>query len=300
MNFRFIAPVIAVALLGSTGLIARQDARERQVLVSVSGRNDAPTAGLPAEAFDVREDGKSMEVARVALAAPPSHLALVFDDSGALGSLSVIQPLRESLKQIVAAVSKAMPQTQVALIGGGDPPMMRTPFTADLAKFGPSIDQFSPRAQAGGGLLEAISMTLADLQQRKAERPVVIAFAAEDTTESARVKPNAIEAALKASGASLWALVYETQKRGDDLEITQAMGDRSAVLSDISRRSGGLERRMNSPQTVPQAFDRVMTLIASRYQVTYLRPAGATAPPRNFEVRSRKGGTVAAPRWAGQ
>jgi len=43
-----------------------------------------------------------------------------------------------------------------------------------------------------------------------------------------------------------------------------------------------------------------MTMIGSRYEVTYLRPEGSTSAPKTFEVRSRKGGTVAAPRWAGQ
>jgi hypothetical protein len=300
MNLRLLTPVVAAGLLCTSAVLWGQDARERHVLVSISGRNDAPTTGLTADAFDVREDGKTVEVARVAAAPPPTHLALVFDDSGALGSLSVIQPLRESLKNIVTTVSKTMPQTQIALVGAGDPPIMRTPFTGDLAKFGPTIDQFSPRAQAGGSLMEAINMTLSDLQQRKAVRPVVLVFVAEDSAETARVKPNVIEAALKSSGASLWTLVYESQKRGDDMEVTQAMGDRSAVVSDIAKRSGGVERRMNSTQMIPTTFDRVMTLITSRYQVTYLRPAGATAAPRNFEVRSRKGGTVAAPRWAPQ
>jgi hypothetical protein len=193
-----------------------------------------------------------------------------------------------------------MPGTQVALVGAADPPMMRMPFTADMAKLGVIVEQFSPRAQAGGTLLEAIHMTLGDLQQRKAARSVVVVFAAEDTSESARVKPNAIEAALRASGASLWALVYESRKTGDDMEVTQSMGDRSAVLSDIGKRSGGVERRLNSPQSLAPAFERVLTMIASRYEVTYLRPAGSTSAPKNFEVRSRKGGTVAAPRWAGQ
>jgi hypothetical protein len=296
---RLLALVVVVAL-AVPPLGAQEDPRARQVLVSITGRNDLPTAGLTADAFDVREDGKTVQVTAVAAAPPPTHLALVFDDSGSLGSLGVIQSLREVLKNVAATVGKSMPGTQVALIGAADPPLMRMPFTPDLTKFGPIVDQFSPRAQAGGALLETINMTLGDLQQRKAARPVLIVFAAEDTTEGARVKPNVIEASLKASGASLWSLIYESRKTGDDMEVTQAMGDRSAVLSDIGKRSGGVERRLNSPQSLPQAFDRVLTMIASRYQVTYQRPAGATAAPKNFEVRSRKGGTVAAPRWAGQ
>jgi hypothetical protein len=291
---------VAVALLSAPVLLARQDARERQVLVSITGRNDVPTTGLTAADFDVREDGKSVEVVRVAPAPPPSHLALVIDDSAALSSLGVVTSLRDALKAVIATVATSMKGTQVALVGTADPPLMRMAFTGDLSKADSVIEQFSPRSGAGGALLEALSLTLNDLQQRKATRPVVLVFLAEDSSENARVKPNVIEAALKAGGASLWTLAYESRKTGDDMEITQGMGDRSAVVSDINRRSGGVERRMNSPQSLAQAFSRMIAMIGSRYEVAYLRPAGATAAPRNFEVRSRKGGTVAAPRWAGQ
>ena len=51
----------------------------------------------------------------------------------------------------------------------------------------------------------------------------------------------------------------------------------AAVVSDVSRRSGGAERRMNSPQSLAQAVSRMVTMIGARYEVTYLRPAGATA-----------------------
>ncbi len=296
-----IASAVALALLSGPPLLAaRQDARERQVLVSITGRNDVPTAGLTAADFDVREDGKSVEVVKVAPAPPPSHLALVIDDSPTLGSQGLVQFVREALKGVVATAGTSMKGTQVALIGSADPPMMRMPFMADLSKAAAAIDQLSPRAGAGGALLETLSVTLGDLQQRKAARPVILVVLAEDSSENGRVKPNAIEASLKASGASLWTLSFESRQTGGDMEISQSMADRSAVASDISRRSGGAERRFNSPQSLAQAVSRMITMIGSRYEVTYLRPAGATAAPRNFEVRSRKGGTVAAPRWAGQ
>jgi hypothetical protein len=296
---RLIAPVVALALVSAPALLARQDARERQVLVSITGRNDVPTTGLTAADFDVREDGKSVEVARVAPAPPPSHLALGLDDSGAVAGLGVVPALRESLKIVINAVANTMKGTEVAVIGGADPSMMRLAFTADLMQAVPVVNQFGPRPQAGGTLLEALGMTVADLQQRKAARPVVVMFSAEDSSEAARVRGNTLESAVRASGASLWAVVLQARTTGDALGLSNT-GDRAMVLADVTKRSGGGERRVTSPQGVTQAFERVMTMIGARYEVTYLRPAGAKEAPRNFEVRSRKGGTVAAPRWAGQ
>jgi hypothetical protein len=296
---RFALSIMAVGVLASVGLIASQDARERQVLVSISGRDDAPTEGLTADAFDVRYDGKTVDVVRVAPAPPPSHLALVLDDSGAIGGLGVVPALRESMKIAINMVANRMKGTEVAVIGSADPPMMRLPFTAELMKAVPVVNEFGPRPQAGGTLLESLSLTIADLQQRKAARPVIVVFSAENSSEAARVRGNTLENALRESGASLWAVVFQARATGDELELSDS-GDRAMVLGEVTRRSGGLERRINSPQGLTQAFERVLTMIASRYDVTDLRPAGATGAPRNFEVRSRKGGTVAAPRWAGE
>jgi hypothetical protein len=295
--FRLVLSVAAVTLLSVPILSAPQDPRERQVFVSITGRNDAPTTGLTAEAFDVRYDGKSVEVVRVAPAPPPSHLALVLDDSGAVGGLGVVPALRESMKIAINMVANTMKGTEIAVIGGADPPMMRLAFTADLMQAVPVVNEFGPRPQAGGTLLEALSLTIADLQQRKAARPVVVLFSAEDSSEAARVRGNTLEGAVRTSGASLWAVVLQAKTTGDTLGLGNT-GDRAMVLADVTKRSGGVERRVNSPQGVTQAFERVMTMIQSRYEVTYLRPADAKGAPRNFEVRSRKGGTVSAPRWA--
>ena len=63
-----------------------------------------------------------------------------------------------------------------------------------------------------------------------------------------------------------------------------------------------LERVIKPSQTRVLSFINIVGhgMIGSRYEVTYRRPEGATGAPRNFEVRSRKGGTVAAPRWAAE
>jgi hypothetical protein len=201
------------------------------------------------------------------------------------------------MKIAINAIANTMKGTEVAVVGGADPPMMRLAFTGDLMQAVPVVNEFGPRPQAGGTLLEALSLTIADLQQRKAARPVVVMFSAEDSSEAARVRGNTLEAAVRASGASLWAVVLQARTTGDTLGLSNT-GDRAMVLADITKRSGGGERRVNSPQGVTQAFERIMTMIGSRYEVTYRRPEGATGAPRNFEVRSRKGGTVAAPQWA--
>jgi hypothetical protein len=160
---------------------------------------------------------------------------------------------------------------------------------------------------------------------------VIVAFLVEDNLEIAERKGEVAEAAVKNSKASLWSIVLQPQMRsnmgpaqeaeadlgrGDagrslgqitasmremaDAEDVNRLRDRGFVTGDVSRRSGGVERRAGSKQDIPRMFTRVLTMISSRYEVTYARPAGAPVPKR-FEVRLQgKSGTVAAPQWAAQ
>ncbi len=167
---------------------------------------------------------------------------------------------------------------------------------------------------------------------RNAPRPAIVAFLLEDNKEVAERKGEVVEAQVKASGASLWSIVLQPQMRsqmapvagdapaggfggrgGTDMslgDLTSMMNesasaedvnklrDRGYVMGDVSRRSGGVERRVGSKQDVGRMFTRVLTMISQRYAVTYARPAGAPVP-KKLEVRLQgKSGTVAAPQWA--
>jgi hypothetical protein len=298
-----ILPVLSVtslALLCLPVLSARQDVRERQVLVSVTGPNDVFTAGLGPDAFDVREDGQSVEIVRVAPAPPPSHVALVFNDPGVFnafnwrGNEDRVLQLREALTAAIGAVATELNGTQVAIFVGADP---LPGFSADLAQAALAVSQLGPRAR--GTILDALSLALGELQKREASHPVVVMLRGEG--DPARVRRTTLEDSVRKAGASLWGVVLETR-------TTEAAPPWPAitplswgtVLSDVTRRSGGVERRVNSMPGVLAALERVIGMAASRYEVTYRRRAGASVAPRNLEVRLRTGGSVAGPRWASQ
>ena len=62
--------------------------------------------------------------------------------------------------------------------------------------------------------------------------------------------------------------------------------ERAAVLGDVTRDSGGMNKVVLSAQGIEQAFNTVAALISSRYLVTYGRP-DAMVPPDKLEVTSR-------------
>jgi hypothetical protein len=331
MTRRFVVAVVALALAPLATLVprAQQEVGGYTVYVSVTGKNDVPVAELVAANFQVREDNQQREVRQVRPAPAPTHVAMLIDDGRAIDTLAMVPDFRKMLPGVFREAMKLLPGSLVAYWTLGEPPTRRVDFTNNITSIDAALAVFAGRPGPGASLLEAVYLSSGELRAQNAARPVIVAFLAEDNLEIAERKGEVVEAAVKASGASLWSIVLQHQMRSQmgpareaepddgrgatsqslgqitasmtemaDAEDVNRLRDRGYVLGDVSRRSGGVERRTGAKQDVPRVFSRVLTMIASRYEVTYARPAGAPVPKR-FEVRLQgKSGTVAAPQWA--
>ncbi len=335
MTRRFVVAIVALGLVPLVAPAPRAQQTEvggHTVYVSVTGRNDVPVAGLVAENFRVREDNQDRAILQVAAAPPPSHLALLIDDGRAVDALSMVQDFRKMLPAVFREAMKVMPGTEVAYWTLGEPPTRRVDFSANITSFDAALAVFAGRPGPGASFLEAVYLSAGELRARNAPRPAIVAFLVEDNLEVAERKGEVVEAQVKAAGASLWSVVLQPQMRsqmgpvgdggggggfgargGTDLslgDLTSMMNesasaedvnklrDRGYVMGDVSRRSGGVERRVGSKQGVGPMLSRVLTMISQRYAVSYARPAGAPVP-KKLEVRLQgKSGTVVAPQWA--
>jgi len=331
MTRRLVVAVVALALAPVATLVprAQQEVAGHTVYVSVTGRNDVPVAELTAANFQVREDGQQREVRQVRPAPPPTHVALLIDDGRAVDALAMVQDFRKMLPGVFREAMKLLPGANVAYWTLGEPPTRRVDFTTNITSIDAALAVFAGRPGPGASLVEAVYLSAGEMRAQNAARPVIVAFLVEDNLEIAERKGEVAETAVKAAGASLWSIVLQPQMRsnmgptadpesdggrGDtgrsmgqitasmremaDAEDVNRLRDRGFVTGDVSRRSGGVERRAGSKQDIPRMFTRVLTMISTRYEVTYARPAGAPVPKR-FEVRLQgKSGTVAAPQWA--
>ncbi len=335
MTHRFLVVIVALALVPLVARAPRAQQAEvggHTVYVSVTGRNDVPETGLVAANFRVREDNQDREILQVAAAPPPSHLAVLIDDGRAVDALSMVQDFRKALPAVFREAMKLMPGAELAYWTLGEPPTRRVDFSTNITSFDATLAVYAGRPGPGASYLEAVYLTAGELRARNAPRPAIVAFLLEDNKEVAERKGEVVEAQVKASGASLWSIVLQPQMRsqmapvagdapaggfggrgGTDMslgDLTSMMNesasaedvnklrDRGYVMGDVSRRSGGVERRVGSKQDVGRMFTRVLTMISQRYAVTYARPAGAPVP-KKLEVRLQgKSGTVAAPQWA--
>jgi hypothetical protein len=289
-------PLLIAALIAtwvSSGVLAEQrQTREQHAFVTVLDANDAPITNLSPDAFLVREDGIAREVLRVAPAAPPSHLVMLVDDSQVTDGLQV--DLRLGLKTFFAELPPASPGPITRLSTFGDRPTVLVEFTTTPSAVVTAVDRVFPRAGAGSTFLQAIVDTARTLKTRQAVRPVIVAFVAEAGIEFSDDKHQQIEQTLQAVGASLWTVVLE-DRRGQNM--SEANRERSIVLGDVLRHSGGYNKTVLSRQGIELGFKTIAGAIKGQLDVTYGRTE-SLIPPNNVEVTLKQDrGRVLSSEW---
>jgi hypothetical protein len=294
-----IGPIIATAstmgmvaaMIASHPVAAQRATRQQHIDVGVS-RNEAPVPNLTLADFVVREDGVSREVLGVGPAPPPSHIALLVDDSEAIQPL--VADVRTGLSAFVRAFEDHPDAPAFSVMTFGERPTRVLDSTTSIPAVLSAANRVFARAGAGAYLLDAILETCKDFKKKEAARPVILAFVSEGGPEFSNETHDRIAQVLKEVHASLWAVILQSQEM--DMTSREAR-ERAAVLGDESTKSGGLGKTVISRQGIVSGFRSVAGMILSRYDVTYGRPESMLAPAK-FEVEVKQPNVrVLAPRW---
>jgi hypothetical protein len=291
-----VAAVTTILAAGAVQPAAQQrETRERHIYASVTGNDEQPITGLTAKDFVVREDDVAREVLRVGEAPPPTHIALLLDDTEV--ARPVIQEIRNSALAFVRAVMKSSPAPQVALITFGERPTRVVNYANAAGPLEQQINRVFSRPGSGSYLMQALVEEAAVLRKAEAARPVVVALVVESGPEFSNETHQRVEEALKATGASLWTVVL--QDRTGNLNDTDAR-ERAIVLGDSTTASGGRNRVVLSRQGLESAMTKLAAELAARYDITYGRP-DSLVPPQKLKLEvKREGARLAAPSWPGK
>lgn len=288
------AMVLSFAATSFTAAPAAQG-KTRTLYASITDKAGVPAADLTAADITVREDNQSREIVSVKRAAAPMTVALLMDNSHVIQGMT--QELRIGMTNFVTTLLKQSPDSTISLATFGDRPTPLRDFTSSVAVLTKDTRSIFPVTGSGSYLLDAIIDATKALKKVDSPRKMIVAFVDENGEEFSNQNRQQVFEAAKASGASVWIVVL--QGSGPALETSEGR-DRSAVIGDLTRQSGGTALTILNKQGLPDKMIHVANLLANQFEITYGRP-DALIPPSKLELSvAKKNLTIAAPRWTGQ
>ncbi len=263
----------------------------RHVYVSALDKKGQPLAGLTAKDVTVREDGAPREVLGVQAATAPLAMALLVDDTG-----PGIRFIREG---VWGFIQRLEGRAEIALVSTGGRNSTVVDFTARLDLLFQGVRQLSTRTTTGAYLLDGVHDAIRSLNEREAERPVIVVVALEGAEFSSRRADRLLDE-LASSGAIMHVVTLgrptlktmtswnepPTQSLRENLDENI---NRKKFLQDGSRQSGGRFEQVLVDSGIPRALSEIAEELASQYVVVYSRPDGS-APPKKISVATTRAG----------
>ena len=272
-----LALVLAVALVATSHPFAAQAGiREHTLFVSALDAKGEPVEGLPPETFVVTEDGRRREVLRVSRAIDPIDIALLVDNSAA--TRAITNDLRAGLAAFVARMA---PANQIAVITLADRPTIVTDYISDPKRLSEAVKVFSMPG-TGMTLLDALMETSKGIVKRESPRAAIVAVTT-DGTEYTNYYSRDVVKALTGAGVQLHMVGVGRFLYSDE----HATRERSFLLTDGPRSTGGQQVTLLAANALPQTLERLARQLSSQYKVVYSRPE-SLIPPEKIEVASAR------------
>lgn len=269
---------------------AAQTSREGTLFVSAVDKDGEPVAGLGPDAFIVREDGVRREVLRVSPAREPIDIAILVDNSAATSD--DITFLRNGLAKFVARIA---PGNNVAVIGLADRPTILVDYTSDVKRLSDAVGRLFPMTQSGMTLLDGIFETTRGLTRRETPRAVIVPVVTDGVEFTNRYSKDVVEALVDADTALHMVTIGQFYHAED-----HATRERSFLLDEGPRESGGQRISLLSPHGLDDALQRLARELSSQYKVVYGRPEALIAPERAAVSSARAGITMRGARARGE
>jgi VWFA-related protein len=269
-----VASTIALTGAGTSAVTSSVADVTRRIYISATDKSGAPVTDLTAADIRIKEGGKDRPVDSLAPATEPMHVAILVDDAGSGAfQAAVAQFLDRTGPRGQFSITLLNPQASLLVDFTNDPSALRNAL-GRLGKRG--------RMEADGDqMLDAIDRAAKALQQRKAERPIVVALTLAGGRPDS-IQPDNVLQSVRASGAIL--------------NVVHLLGaDLGMVMGDGPRQSGGRIEEAGTGNGIVPAALRIAESLQTQYVVTYTIPDGTSLSDRIAVSTSRKGIKLTAP-----
>lgn len=283
MRTRLLAAVVVLAPLT---VLAAAAPTTRTVYVTVQDGKGTPAADLSAADFTLKEGGKDREIVKVEPATTKMTVAMLVEDRlVADGSIRV--GLFEFAKRLAG-------QAETALITVGMRNEVIVDYTEDLNTLVRGLNNLSLNPNPAANFTEGVLSLAKDLEQKKPERPVIVALALSGGQSGGPSASNVLTQ-LRQSRATMFTVSMAGAGGSEGLENMGDAAQREQVLGDGPKQSGGRRYEVTRPDAFSGALQQVAGDLLGQYAITYTLPDGVK-PDRRLNVSlKRRGLTLRAP-----
>lgn len=235
----------------STGYAENVDVDAVQVTVTVTDKAGRFVAGLPADAFRVREDGVAQTITAFLNDQIPLDLVVALDVSQSM--TPAIPVLKTSSKAFLAALR---PSDQVTLLAFNDNIFTLARRSTDPTGRVKAVDRLAPW---GGTALYDVVLTALNLVGRQPGRRALVVFSDGEDQSSVATLPQ----------------VRDRLERSDAVVYTIGLGrgSRESALKDILEQlattSGGRAFMTERIERLERAFSQILDELGNQYLLAY-------------------------------
>ncbi len=260
-------PVPAVANTDEEGVI-KVDSNLVPIPVSVLDVNGRSLVNLKLADFELKIDGKIVEISELSRSETPIRMAMLFDNSGSVAIA------REFEKDAAIKFFRRVIRPEkdlAALFSVATSTELEQPFTRDISSIVRAIEAFPPPTGATA-LLDGIVQASEYLAEVQGRRVIVIVSDGEDTYSDTTFE-NALEA-LQMSSSQVYVVkttdfenFIRTKTRRGNANIRQLTAERRMI--DITAQTGGTVYSPIDEKELDDAFRQIAAELSQQYILSY-------------------------------
>ena len=288
------AVILYAAVAGGQAPAQVEATGTRHVYFTVIDRKGDPITDLTADEVTIREDGSTRAIVGIEKATAPLEVALLVDDSG-----PGLRFIREGAGVFIQRLA-GLGQFSLTSTGGKNTRLLD--FTSQTETLYNGVRQLTTRntsnAVDGSYLLDAVHDAIDALNERSAERPVIVILTLETGEFSSRRADRLLDE-LQRSRALLYVVslgkptlkTMSSWNEGPMQSLRENLDEnmnRKKFLEDGVRLSGGAFEQVLVDSGLPAAMTSIAGQLASQYVAVYTR--GHTESPKKIAVAVKRSG----------
>jgi VWFA-related protein len=260
-----------LAVINSPDVVERLDVRLIELYASVMDRKGRPLSGLAEGDFKVLDCGEPQRLLRFEHVEDlPLRLMFAIDTSASM-AVSLPQVQKAALAFLTRTIT---PRDRAALLTFNDSPMLRLPFSNDLAALGGTLAGLN--AERGTALFDSVVYGLSYMKGAEHSQSALILF----TDGGDHISKLSFEETLRfarRSGIAIYAIGAQVSHL--------AIKDRNH-LAQLAEETGGQSYFIESASELDRVYAAIAEELRSRYLLAY-QPTGKGCPGdyRPVEVR---------------